>query len=70
MRLRAAQSTSFGVFLEFWDARGFNFPSQWFLKCPEVFWFHPAEFALMDNLILFLLPNIFFPSFTFVSSCV
>jgi hypothetical protein len=24
-------------------ARGFSFPSQWFIKCPEVFWFHPAE---------------------------
>jgi hypothetical protein len=58
------------VFLEFWDARGFNFPSQWFFKCPEVFWFHPAEFGLLVNLILFLLPNTFFPSFTFVSSCV
>jgi hypothetical protein len=56
-------------FSRFNRTRGFYFPSAVasHQKCPEVFWFHPAEFGQID---LVLLLNTSFLLFTVISSLV
>jgi hypothetical protein len=62
----ALTSCSVDQLWSFWSfgmLADFIFPRSGSSNAPRFFGFHPAEFGLMINLILFLLPNTFFPSF-------